>query len=167
MKIGILADSHDNMPRITRAVELFNEVGVKLVLHAGDFISPITADRFSRLAAPLIGVFGNNDGDRLYLTERFKKIGQLYPDYHEFTIDGNKAVLMHEPKFIDALVKSGVYNIIVYGHTHTVDLREGNPMVINPGECGGWLTGRATVVILDTEAMRPRLVDLKGETEGF
>jgi len=160
MKLGIISDTHDNMPKIARAVELFNEEKVDLVLHAGDFISPITASKFTHLEAPLIGVFGNNDGDRLYLTERFKKIGKLYPDYHEFTIDGKHGVLMHEPKFIDSLVKSGIYDLVIYGHTHEIDIREGKTTVINPGEACGWLTGRATAVILNTETMQPQLIDL-------
>jgi len=33
-------------------------------------------------------------------------------------------------------------------------------LVINPGECGGWLTGRATVAIVETEDMSVRLIDL-------
>lgn len=160
MKVGIMADSHDNMPMIARAVELFNEEKVELVLHSGDFISPITANEFKKLKAPLIGIFGNNDGDRLYLTERFRDIGELYPDFHEFEIDSDRWVIMHEPKFIDALIKSRHYDLVVYGHTHNIDIREGKPLIINPGECGGWLTDRATVVILDTETMQPRLIDL-------
>ena len=160
MKIGVLADSHDNIPKIAGAVELFNEEGVELVLHAGDYVSPITANAFAKLNAPLFGIFGNNDGDRLYLTERFRKIGKICPDYHEFEFDGKRSVLMHEPKFIDALIKSGHYDLIIYGHTHEIDVREGKPLVINPGECGGWLTGRATVAIVETEAMTVRLIDL-------
>jgi putative phosphoesterase len=160
MKIGAIADSHDNIPKIAGAVELFNEEGVELVLHAGDYISPITAHAFEKLDAPLVGVFGNNDGDRIFLVERFRDIGSIYPDYHEFEIDGKKGVLMHEPKFIDALVKSGLYDLVVYGHTHQIDIREGQPLVINPGECGGWLSGRATVAIVETEDLSVRLIDL-------
>jgi uncharacterized protein len=160
VKIGILSDTHDNMPKIAQAVALFNSENVGLVLHAGDFISPITAREFAKLDARLVGVFGNNDGDRLYLTERFEGIGALYPDIHEATIDGVRTILMHEPKAIDALVASRMYDLIVYGHTHDVDLREGPPVVVNPGEAGGWLTGRSTVVVLDTETMVPRLIEL-------
>lgn len=160
MKIGILSDTHDNLPKIARAVEAFNKEQVALVLHAGDYISAITAREFAKLDAPLVGVFGNNDGDRLYLTKRFEGIGTLTPDVHELTIDGVRAILMHEPKAIDALAKSGLYGLIVYGHTHEVDLREGPPVVINPGEAGGWLTGRATAVVFDTDTMTPRLIDL-------
>jgi hypothetical protein len=160
MKIGILADSHDNVPKIVEAVGLFNKKEVELVLHAGDFVSPIAANAFAKLKAPLFGVFGNNDGDRLYLTERFRGIGVLYAGVYEFEFTGRRGVLMHEPRCLDALIASGYYDLIVYGHTHVIDLREGKPLVVNPGECGGWLTGRATVAILDVEQMRAWIVDL-------
>lgn len=160
MKIGVMADSHENMPKIAAAVARFNEEKVELVLHAGDYISPITSNAFEKLDALLVGVFGNNDGERLYLTERFRDIGEINPDHHEFVVDGKKGVLMHEPKFIEALVKSGLYDLIVYGHTHEIDIREGRPLVINPGECGGWLTGRATVAIVETEDLSVRIIDL-------
>lgn len=160
MKIGIISDTHDNMPKIALAVRLFNKERVDLVVHAGDFISPITADKFAALDAPFIGVFGNNDGERLYLTKRFKKIGVIYPDYHEFEFAGKRGVVMHEPKFIDALVKSETYDLVIYGHTHEIDIREGKTLVINPGEACGWISGRATVVILDTDTMIPRVIDI-------
>ncbi len=160
MKIGIISDTHDNMPKIAAAVRLFNEEHVDLVVHAGDFISPITANEFSVLNAPFIGVFGNNDGERLYLTKRFEKIGVIYPDHHEFAFAGKRGVVMHEPKFIDALVKSGTYDLVIYGHTHEIDIREGKTLVINPGEACGWISGRATMVILDTTTMAPKVIDL-------
>ncbi len=160
MKIGIISDTHDNMPKIASAARLLNSQEVDLVLHAGDFISPITADELKALQAPLIGVFGNNDGDRLYLTNRFKNIGKIYPDYHEFEFEGKRGVIMHEPKFIDALVKSAVYDLVIYGHTHEIDIREGRTLVVNPGEACGWISGRSTMVILDTDTMEPRVIDI-------
>jgi len=35
------------------------------------------------------------------------------------------------------------------------------PMVVNPGECGGWLTGRSTVATVDLETMKPEVYDLQ------
>lgn len=160
MKLGILSDSHDNLPVLERAVARFNAENVGLVLHAGDFVSPFTALPLEKLRAPLVGVFGNNDGDRLYLTRRFEKIGTLHPGYYVFESAGKRIVLMHEPKSIDELVASGAYDLIVYGHTHQLDLRGGRTAVVNPGECCGWLTGRATAVVFDTETMIGLPVDL-------
>jgi len=39
MKIGVISDTHDNLPLIEKAVKIFNEKGVKLVLHAGDYVA--------------------------------------------------------------------------------------------------------------------------------
>jgi hypothetical protein len=45
-------------------------------------------------------------------------------------------------------------DIVVFGHTHEpkIERHEGR-LIVNPGECGGWMTGRATVAILDTDTM--------------
>ena len=59
MKIGIMSDSHDNMPAITSAVGLFNDIGVKLVIHGGDLISPFVSKPIKHLNAEFVAVFGN------------------------------------------------------------------------------------------------------------
>ncbi|MCX6098927.1 MAG: YfcE family phosphodiesterase, partial [Candidatus Bipolaricaulota bacterium] len=92
MRLGILSDSHDNLPALARIVERFNAENVDLVLHAGDFVSPFTAIPLSKLRARLVGVFGNNDGDGLYLTRRFEGVGTLHPGYHVFEVDGLRVV---------------------------------------------------------------------------
>jgi putative phosphoesterase len=49
-------------------------------------------------------------------------------------------------------IKSGLYDVVIYGHTHERVFEEvDDVLVINPGECCGYLTGNPTVVILDTE----------------
>ena len=101
MKLGIMSDSHDNLPLIAQAVELFNSEKVDLVLHAGDFVSPFTAMPFRGLNARLVGVFGNNDGDKPALISRFKDIGELHEDYRELELAGRKIALMHHPKFLE------------------------------------------------------------------
>ena len=40
MKIGIISDSHDHVDNIRRAVSVFREASVELVIHAGDIVSP-------------------------------------------------------------------------------------------------------------------------------
>jgi len=154
MKLGIIADTHENMPNIAKAIDTFNEEEVDLVLHAGDIISPITSREFAKLRSKMVAVFGNNDGDKLFLTEKFKDIAELYIPPYETVLEGKKIILMHQPLAIDALLAAKRHNVIIYGHTHQLDIREGDPMVINPGECGGWLTGKSTFAILDLENMK-------------
>ncbi|OGO05335.1 MAG: YfcE family phosphodiesterase [Chloroflexi bacterium RBG_13_54_8] len=165
MRIGIMSDSHDNLPLIARAVELFNREKVSLVLHAGDFVSPFTANALRDLNARLVGVFGNNDGDKSFLQRRLHSIGELHEDFCELELDSRKIVLMHQPKFLEALIASAKYDLIVYGHTHHVDIRQGtHVVVVNPGECGGWLTGTATVATIDLETMTPTVFTIRAES---
>ncbi|RLC95002.1 MAG: YfcE family phosphodiesterase [Chloroflexi bacterium] len=160
MKLGIVSDTHDNLPMIARAVELFNREKVDLVVHAGDFVSPFTADRLQGLQARLVGVFGNNDGDRPLLVRRFESIGEIRDDHCELELDGRKIAVMHQPRFLEALVVSGRYDLIIYGHTHQVDIRRGSTVVVNPGECAGWLTDMPTVAVIDLTTMEPSLFPL-------
>lgn len=148
-----MSDSHDNMPLIAKAVALFNREKVDLVLHAGDFVSPFTNIEFRKLDAKMVAVFGNNDGDKPYLLRRFADIGEIQEDPRELELDGRKIALMHQPKFLEALVAAADYDLVVCGHTHKVDIREGKPLIINPGETGGWLYGKSTVVTLDLKTM--------------
>ena len=161
MKIGIISDTHDNLPQIKKAVEIFNREKVELVLHAGDFVSPFIFLEFKNLSCPLKGVFGNNDGDKLYLQEKFKGIGELYPAPYNVNINNKNVIMLHKEKLIDALAESQKYEVIIYGHTHRIDLRKiGKTLIINPGECGGWLTGKSTIALLDLETLEAKIIDL-------
>lgn len=158
--IGIISDTHDNRPAIRRAVELFNNRGVGLVIHAGDFVAPFVAKDFGQLACRLVGVFGNNDGECVGLRSAFSPFGDLYFGVHEFQYEGKHIVVMHEPSCIEALVDSERFDVIIYGHTHSVDVREGKTLVLNPGEGGGWVNGRCTAAILRLDDMKIEMVDL-------
>ena len=161
MKIGIISDTHDNLPQIKKAVDIFNQKKVELVLHAGDFVSPFTFLEFKNLNCPLKGVFGNNDGDKLYLQEKFKGIGELYPAPYQMNLNQKNIIMLHKEKLIDALAESQKYEIIIYGHTHRSDLRKiGKTLIINPGECGGWLTGKNTIALLDLANLEAKIIDL-------
>jgi predicted phosphodiesterase len=43
MRIGLISDTHDNVPMIKEVIRRLNGLEVSLVLHAGDYISPFTA----------------------------------------------------------------------------------------------------------------------------
>ena len=161
MKIGIISDTHDNLPQIKKAVEIFNREKVKLVLHAGDFVSPFTFLEFKNLNCSLKGVFGNNDGDKLYLQEKFKGIGEIYPESYQTILYHKNIIMLHQEELIDALAESQKFEVIIYGHIHRTDLREiGKTIIINPGECGGWLTKKSTIALLDLETLEAKIVEL-------
>ena len=161
MKIGMMADTHDNLNNIKKAVEIFNQEKIDLLLHAGDFVSPFTARELQHIRCSLVGVFGNNDGDQLFLLDQFQKIGSIYPEPYQITLAGKKIILFHKNDVIEELAKSQCFDVIIYGHNHQIEVnRIGKTLVINPGECGGWLTGKSTVAVLDLTDLDVRIINL-------
>ena len=164
MQIAIITDTHDHHENVLKAVDILNERSVDYVLHAGDIISPFTAKAFSRLKkSRFIAVYGNNDGEKLFLKETIEGFGGEIHDYcYKGELAGRKIYMTHVHFTIDEVVKSQNYDLVIYGHTHYQDIRkEGRTLVINPGESTDWLTGGGNMVILDTDSMDYEVVKIK------
>ena len=161
MLIGIMADSHDNLPKVRQAVEFFNQKKVALVLHAGDFIAPFVVIReLKNLSSPLIGVFGNNDGERKGLKEVMGRIGEIHLPPFTLEKEKRRILLLHDLKKLRGC-QVNQYDLIVYGHTHQPEIkREGKTLLVNPGECGGWLTGHSTIGLVDLDKMEAEVITL-------
>ena len=157
MKVGIISDSHDNVPAVKLAVALFNRRGVDAVVHAGDFVAPFAVKPLLDLDAPLTAVFGNNDGEKAGIRCLIPQIAE--PPLRT-ELGGCRVIVSHSPL---SAGKAGDADIVISGHTHK-PLTEtlSDTLFINPGECGGWLTGRRTVTILDTDTLDVELIDLNG-----
>lgn len=159
MPIGIIADTHDNLISTGEAIELFNKRNVEYVIHAGDYTSPFTLKLFKELNCKYVGIFGNNDGDRLLLLEQSE--GNIHNQPYIFTLNNKKIIVMHEHHIIDALADSDHFDLVIYGHTHKPDIRKvKNTLIVNPGEAGTWLYGRSTVALADLEKMEAEIVEL-------
>ncbi|MEE8282216.1 MAG: metallophosphoesterase [candidate division NC10 bacterium] len=157
MRIGLMADSHDHLPRIEHAVDLFNRHQVELVIHAGDFVAPFALPPLERLQCEWVGVFGNNDGERAGLERRSQ--GRIRPGPHRMELDSKRLTVIHILEELDRDREQA--DVIIFGHTHKAEIRqEGNILLINPGETYGWLHGRATVAVLDLPTLKVELMDL-------
>jgi len=164
MKIGIISDTHDRLPFIEKAVRKMNEEEVELVLHAGDYSAPFVTSRFKPLKAKMIGVFGNNDAEKDLLRRKFNDIGvEIRGKFAEIQADGLKIALLHgeEAELLNSLVNTKSYNVVVYGHTHQSEIKRKNGvLVINPGEVCGYLSGKATIGLLDTSTMNVTILPI-------
>jgi len=164
VKIGVISDSHDRLEAISAAVDRFNAEGVQHVFHAGDIISPFTVSCFKPLRARLHIVWGNNDGDRLLLRERFGEIQALiHGNFMDLELGGRRIAMTHgtEEAVVQALARCGGYDLVIRGHTHQPEIgKEGAALVVNPGDASGYLAGERTVAVVDLEAMEARLVTL-------
>ena len=157
-KVGIMADSHDNMPAIKKAVDIFNKQHVDMVIHAGDLVAPFTARELKKVTCPLIITFGNNDGEVLGLSRIFE--GQIFQPPHQIMVHEKKVLILHDPIIIDDLMQNTNFDVIIYGHLHKADVRKGKPLIINPGECGGWLYGKSTIALWHVETDEVEIIEL-------
>ena len=159
LKLGIISDTHDNVPAIKKAVAYFNTTAVELVIHAGDYVSPFSFKPLRELSCEFVGVWGNNDGDKLALTRVSE--GKIKDSFVALERGGSRILVGHYFEALEALAKSQVYDLIVYGHTHEAEIRrEGKTLIVNPGECGGWLYGKSTVALVDLDSKEAQLVSL-------
>jgi putative phosphoesterase len=167
MKIGIFADSHDHLDNLRRAVRVFNQHRCERVLFAGDLVSTFAVPPLRHLQCPLIGCYGDNEGNKVGLAAGMSIVGQLgEPPLGYRAPDGTRFLLAHMRRQLVGL--PGQFDVAVYGHTHKprVDRDEQGRWWINPGETSGWTFGRPTVILLETKGMEVQLVDLVGSVNG-
>jgi putative phosphoesterase len=154
------------LPMVDKAIKVLNEGNVDLVLHAGDYVSPFVIPRFKELKARFIGVFGNNDGDHEFLKRRFSedKHLEIRGRFAKLVLGGAKIALLHgsDEDLLNALIDSGGFEIVVHGHDHEARIyRKAKTLIVNPGELCGYLTGRSTMALLDTEKLEAKILELR------
>jgi len=168
MLIGVVADTHDHMNNISKIVSILNEQDVHALIHCGDYISPFTYNAFKELNKKIqdnfFGVYGNNDGDRVFLKENLGKICEFVGMEYISELGGKKIYATHiaAEETVEALATSGNFDIILIGHTHNpVNKKYDNgTLVVNPGEACGYLSNNPTFAIVDTEKMEAEMIEL-------
>ncbi len=161
MRLGLLADSHDHCDRLRQAVSLLRDREVEAVLHAGDFIAPFTIPILGEVGCPIEAVFGNNDAERIGLARKFEGVGEVGERPRALTLGGRSILLCHEPFAVEELNHKSPFDLIVYGHTHQSEVRQGDTLIVNPGEVCGWVTGKAGCALIDLSTMAVELLDLQ------
>ena len=98
-------------------------------------------------------LWGWKSGKCRRLSQKYLGKADLAEGPRHLELGGKKICLVHDWSHVgrDHLESA---DIVVCGHTHqpSVEHREG-VLIVNPGECGGWLSGRCTVAILDTDRL--------------
>jgi hypothetical protein len=157
MRIGVLSDTHDRLPTIRAALERLTELGIDTLLHPGDIVAPFAARALADFGGRLHVVYGNNDGERDGLRQILPQIqdGPL-----RLELDGCRVLLHHALEWCRP-DEVGAADVIVTGHTHEPSIeRRGAKLFVNPGECCGWISGRATVATIDLHTREANLIEI-------
>jgi putative phosphoesterase len=118
-------------------------------------LSQDTAAMFAGIdGAKFIAVYGNCDTDKAELSEIITGFGGEIHETYEGEIAGRHIFMAHRPNFLQSALESGKYDLIIYGHTHRLDIRKaGRTLVVNPGTIRFWHIGRPYVVIVELDNM--------------
>jgi len=135
MKVGIITDTHDRQGVVVKAAEIFGEEKVDYILHAGDIVSPETAERLAAAGAKFIAVFGNCDRDKDLLVKCVTDLGgEIAGRVFRGRIGDRRIFMTHKPGALGEVSRSDNFDLVVYGHTHKQLVRRvGETLVVNPG----------------------------------
>ena len=182
MLIAILSDIHDNLPKLRAAIDHVRRVDA--LLCGGDLCSPFVVDELAAFPRPIHVVFGNNDADLFRITQKVAAANlgrapedaiRLHGEFFEGELGGKRVALIHFEQIGKALVRSGLYDLVCYGHTHQFSV-ERDPASsairgVNPGEIYGMLRpdSESTFVSWETESgvVRKHLIDTAGTVTSF
>ncbi len=160
MKIGLISDTHDHLDNVKKALEIFKNEEVSLIVHCGDIISPFCLDLFNKCEIPYIGVLGNNDGEIEILLKRAGDKLKKEPRFED--IFGKKILIKHYHHLVEEAAHSKKFDFIFYGHTHKAEIKDvEGTLIVNPGEACGWITGHPTVAVVDLSVKEAVIIEIK------
>ncbi len=161
MKIGILADIHDNVDNIRHAVTLLNGLQVEVVLIAGDLVSPLVVPSLRKLRGKVIACFGDNDGNQIGIAGGMRVVGTMaHGPVCYRTDDGVHILMAHQLHEIRDCIDGS--DVVVFAHSHRSSIatdRHGR-VFINPGEVGGWMYRKPSVALYETTTKEARIIEL-------
>jgi hypothetical protein len=163
MIIGVMSDSHDHLGNITKAVAAFTDRKITALIHGGDLCSPFVfreLDKLKPSCPRMYAVFGNNDGDRVLLTQKGKDFCTFRDGAMTLELGGRRIAVMHYPDVAESLYKSGDFDLVIYGHDHEARAEGDDRLLLNPGSCAGYLADRATVVVVDLDSLEVEWIRL-------
>lgn len=165
-KIGVISDSHDNLFAMREALKVFQSENVDFIFHCGDMVAPFALKVLLEAETPLRIVFGNNDGERIVNRTLIEKHSahKLAEWVLVEEIDGRSIAMTHGhvPEMVDCLLKSDRHDIVLTGHTHqrVETVLDNGVLHVNPGETCGWVTGHASIAIIELEPISVSFKDI-------
>jgi putative phosphoesterase len=139
MLIAILSDVHDNIWNLKKVLPQLEKA--EALLFCGDFCAPFTLKMMAEgFSGPVHCVFGNNDGDALFLSRIARQADNvtLHSQMGELELGGRRIAIIHYPHIASGLAASGKYDAVFSGHTreHKVE-KVGSTLWVDPGEVMG------------------------------
>ncbi len=158
MKIGILSDTHGNLPATKSAASNLVAANVNAVFHCGDIggaeVLEELAAVFHPLGVPIYAVYGNVDAYSNDWKFFPSNIGvELLGRFGAVEVGGKKIAILHsdDRRRFRKTIESGEYDLVLSGHSHEIhDHLVGTTRCINPGSAGRGMPNSCAVLDLDS-----------------
>ncbi|MBT3356235.1 metallophosphoesterase [bacterium] len=161
MKIGIISDTHDNVEGFKKAISIFNEQKVEIVLHCGDWSSLFMLDYCEKLNCNIISAFGNIDRAFSKLASDPGGKVSFEGQCVEKNLAGRSLAIYHgvSKPLLESLIDSGEYDAVFSGHTHIALIREvKNTLHVNPGSAGSPKKNSPSVAVYETKTNNAEII---------
>ena len=161
MLVGVVSDTHNNVKNIDKIISLFNDEEIALVIHTGDISNSKSLEKFSKLNADLIGVYGNNDRNEVGLNDTAIQYNFKFQEPPSLIKLCNRNIaIFHEPDLIFYFLSENKdIDIVIHGHTHRYKHEiVNNVLVFNPGESAGMQKGKNAIGIINLNNLETRRI---------
>lgn len=163
MLIAAISDTHDNLVNIDIALAEINRREITHLIHCGDTSTFDTlAYIHTHFQGKIYTTLGNDekspetrvrDARTLSRCTQFESVGEV-------SLANTTIGFVHYPEAANLLARSGVYNIVLYGHTHKPWKESvGTCMLLNPGNIAG-LYYPPSFAIINLQTRVPELIPL-------
>ena len=144
MKIGIISDTHNNLP--SAVYDVF--AGVDMIIHAGD-IGSVNIITDLEAIAPVKAVYGNMDS--YPLVSRYRRIE--FFNIKNYSCCLTHIIASHKAFSYELFKMSPKVDLVIHGHTHHAENTTfNNILFVNPGSASQPRSGgRGSVGILIAE----------------
>jgi uncharacterized protein len=133
MMIGVISDTHGDVPMTRHAIDVLDTFRVNLILHCGDVGSRVLP-LFAGRKVHLVG--GNTDDPDSLRAAIVDPAHTFHDQMGELEIEGCRVAFLHghDVKLLRHTIQSGRWELVCHGHTHVSSRsREGSTLVLNPG----------------------------------
>ena len=134
MKLLVISDSHGNVTGLKFVLGFGKKIGVKAVIHCGDWNTIESVETVLSFRIPLYTVLGNADID-LAVAKKLGLESERFNENHlEFELGGRKIGITHKPSDLKKYFEGKKLDVIFCGHRHSKDESVVNGIeVIRPG----------------------------------
>ena len=164
MRIGVLADTHDDVANLEAALATYRKSSITQLIHCGDLTSAATAQHLRGFEVVYVDGNMDRESDEIFRTMRDLNPRNVVLPTFEGEIDGVSIGVTHgdDAEELERLIRSGIHRLVFTGHTHRRrDETIGPTRVFNPGALGGLKFQSRSYSLIDLASGEIEVIEMR------